>query len=74
MVIDLKGMIAGALLERYGETPLGKIAISGMQKRSGVSRRTFLHHFLDKKHLIYDIYLDRPIRNPFRLAVFAPCY
>ncbi len=32
MVIDLKGMIAGALLKRYGETPLAKIAISGMQK------------------------------------------
>ena len=32
MVIDLKGMIAGALLKRYGEKPLAKISISDMQR------------------------------------------
>jgi len=32
MVIDLKGMIAGALLKRCGEKPLVKISILDMQK------------------------------------------
>lgn len=45
MVIDLKGMIAGALLERYGETPLAKIAISVCKKVRRITPDLFASFF-----------------------------
>ena len=61
MAIDVKALLADALLELCEQKPLSKISVSDIQAQSGVSRQAFYNHFRDKQDLIQYIYLNRII-------------
>lgn len=56
MAINVKKLLADALLELSEEKPLAKISITDIVKRAGAGRQTFYNHFQDKNDLIYWIY------------------
>ncbi len=59
MAIDIKKIIADALLELCETKALSKISISDIIEASSVSRQTFYNHFKDKADLIQYIYTER---------------
>ena len=61
LAIDVKALLADALLELCEQKPLSKISVSDIQAQSGVSRQAFYNHFRDKQDLIQYIYLNRII-------------
>lgn len=63
MAIDVKALLADALLSLCEEKPLSKITVADIQKKSTVSRQAFYNHFKDKNDLIQYIYLNRIIVN-----------
>lgn len=63
MAIDVKALLADALLELCEQKPLSKISVSDILTQSGVSRQAFYNHFRDKQDLIQHIYLSRIIQR-----------
>lgn len=57
MAVNMKRIIANALLSLSEEKPLRKITINDIIQKSGTARQTFYNHFSDKNDLIYWIYL-----------------
>ncbi|MDO4399733.1 MAG: TetR family transcriptional regulator [Coriobacteriia bacterium] len=56
MAINVKKLLADALLELSKEKPLAKISITDIVKKAGAGRQTFYNHFQDKDDLLYWIY------------------
>lgn len=56
MAIDVKKMLAEAILKKCEEQPLESITIKDLLQETGVSRQTFYNHFLDKNDLIQYVY------------------
>lgn len=56
MAIDVKRLLAGALLSLCEQKPLSKITVTDLRQETGISRQTFYNHFKDKQHLIEYIY------------------
>ena len=56
MAINMKLLLANALIELTEEKPLPKITIADIVKKSGAGRQTFYNHFHDKNELIYWIF------------------
>lgn len=56
MAINVKRILADALIELSTEKPLRKITIAELVERAGTGRQTFYNHFKDKNDLIYWIY------------------
>lgn len=56
MAINVKRILADALIELSTEKPLRKITITELVERAGTGRQTFYNHFKDKNDLIYWIY------------------
>lgn len=65
MSIDVKKILADALLELCEKTPLESLTVSQILKTTGVSRQTFYNHFKDKNDLICYVY-DRYIVPDFK--------
>ena len=63
IAINVKEIIACALLELCEVIPLESIKIKHILEKSGVSRQTFYNHFIDKNHLIQYIYESRIISD-----------
>ena len=61
MAINVKEILANALLELCENTLLNDLTIKQLLEYSGVSRQTFYNHFKDKNDLIQYIYLTRII-------------
>ena len=61
MAIDVKAIIADAVLTLCRKKALNKITIADIQEVSGISRQTFYNHFRDKYDLIQYIYEHRVI-------------
>lgn len=61
MAIDVKGLLADALLALCEKKPLSKITVTDLRQATGVSRQTFYNHFKDKQHLIEYVYESRTI-------------
>lgn len=59
MAIDIKGMLADAMLKLCETKSLKCISVSNLMKMTGVSRQTFYNHFRDKQDLIQWIYDNR---------------
>ncbi len=57
MAINVKRLLANALIELTEEKPLAKITITDIVTRAGAGRQTFYNHFRDKNDLIYWIFL-----------------
>lgn len=57
MAINVKRLLANALIELTEEKPLAKITITDIVTRAGAGRQTFYNHFHDKNDLIYWIFL-----------------
>ena len=60
MSIDVKKILANALLNLCQKQSLQSITVSQLLKETGVSRQTFYNHFKDKNDLIcyiYDTYI-----------------
>lgn len=56
MAINVKQILADALISLNDEKPLNKITVTDIIKRAGSVRQTFYNHFKDKYDLIYWIY------------------
>lgn len=56
MAINVKKLLAEALLELSEEKPLEKITVTDIVTRAGAGRQTFYNHFKDKNDLVYWIY------------------
>lgn len=56
MAIDVKNILANALIKLCDHTNIETITIKELLKQTGVSRQTFYNHFLDKNDLIQYIY------------------
>ena len=56
MAINVKQIIADAIIELTEEKPLAKITVSNIIERAGTGRQTFYNHFKDKNDLIYWIF------------------
>lgn len=56
MAINVKLLLANALIELCNEKPLSKISVTEITKRAGTGRQTFYNHFVDKCELIYWIF------------------
>ena len=52
MAINVKNIIASALLELCETKSLEALTVKQILEKSGVSRQTFYNHFLDKNDLI----------------------
>ena len=61
MAINVKSIVADALLRLCETKSLSKITVADLQKESGVSRQTFYNHFKDKQDLIQYVYEHRVI-------------
>jgi len=57
MAINVKKLLANALIELSYEKPLRKVTVNEITKRAGTGRQTFYNHFRDKNDLIYFIFL-----------------
>lgn len=56
MAINVKKLLADALIELSDEKPLSKITVCDIVTRAGTGRQTFYNHFKDKNDLIYWIF------------------
>ena len=56
MAINVKRLLAEALLELSKEKSLDKISVTDIVKYAGAGRQTFYNHFKDKNDLLYWIY------------------
>jgi len=56
MAINVKRLLANALIELTDEKPLAKITVCNIVQRAGTGRQTFYNHFKDKNDLIYWIF------------------
>lgn len=56
MAINIKELVAGAMLELVKRQALESITIKDILEASGISRQTFYNHFQDKDDLIHYIY------------------
>lgn len=56
MAINMKLLLANALIDLVEEKPLAKVTIADIVKKSGAGRQTFYNHFHDKNELIYWIF------------------
>lgn len=61
MAIDVKELLAKALLELCEEKDIVDMSIQCLLDKSGVSRQTFYNHFVDKNDLIQYVYDSRII-------------
>lgn len=57
MAINVKHLLANAIIELSEEKPLAKITVTDIVIRAGTGRQTFYNHFRDKNDLIYWIFL-----------------
>lgn len=58
-IIDVKEMLAQALIEIARQKPVDKITVTDIVNRCNTSRRTFYNHFIDKYELISWVYTSR---------------
>ena len=56
MAINVKNIIASALLELCETKSLEALTVKQILEKSGVSRQTFYNHFIDKNDLIQYVY------------------
>jgi len=56
MAINVKLLLANAIIELSAEKPLSKITVSDVVAKAGTGRQTFYNHFKDKNDLIYWIF------------------
>lgn len=63
MAINIKQIVADAMLELCGTKELKAITIKDIWEKTGVSRQGFYNHFKDKDDLIHWIYYDRVMTN-----------
>lgn len=63
MAINIKEIVADALLELCRIKDLKAITIKDIREKTGVSRQGFYNHFADKDDLIHWIYYDRVMTN-----------
>ncbi len=73
MAIDVKKIIADALLILNQAKHLDNITVKNILEKSNVSRRTFYNHFKDKNDLIqyiYDEYIIPDFKQPSTLQDF----
>ena len=56
MALNIKQILADALIELCDEMPLRSISVTMISKRAGTGRQTFYNHFRDKNDLIYWIF------------------
>ena len=73
MAINVKQILADALIELSQEKPLSKITVSNIVTRAGAGRQTFYNHFKDKNDLIYWIFC-RTLRGERKLMQTAGYY
>lgn len=57
MAINVKRLLANALLTLSEEKPLSKITVGEIVEQAGTGRQTFYNHFRDKYDLVYWIFL-----------------
>lgn len=57
MAINVKQMLADALISLVEEKPLSKITVTEIIRRAGTGRGTFYNHFRDKNDLIFWIFM-----------------
>lgn len=63
MAINIKEIVADAMLELCRIKDLKAITIKDIREKTGVSRQGFYNHFADKDDLIHWIYYDRVMTN-----------
>lgn len=63
MGIDVKELMADALINLCKTKLLDKISIHDLQEKTGISRQTFYNHFKDKYDLIQYIFLTRIVED-----------
>lgn len=61
MAINVKNIIATALLELCETKSLEALTVKQILEKSGVSRQTFYNHFIDKNDLIQYVYKEKII-------------
>ena len=61
MAINVKNIIASALLELCETISLEALTVKQILEKSGVSRQTFYNHFIDKNDLIQYVYKEKII-------------
>ena len=61
MAINVKNIIASALLELCEIKSLEALTVKQILEKSGVSRQTFYNHFIDKNDLIQYVYKEKII-------------
>ena len=61
MAINVKNIIASALLELCETKSLEALTVKQILEKSGVSRQTFYNHFIDKNGLIQYVYKEKII-------------
>ena len=61
MAINVKNIIASALLELCDTKSLEALTVKQILEKSGVSRQTFYNHFIDKNDLIQYVYKEKII-------------
>ena len=61
MAINVKSIIATALLELCETKSLEALTVKQILEKSGVSRQTFYNHFIDKNDLIQYVYKEKII-------------
>jgi len=59
LALDVKKVIADALLSLSEQKSLSKITIKDIQDETGFSRQTFYNHFRDMADLLHYIYRER---------------
>lgn len=59
MAINVKNLLATALLELCETQSLESMTIKQLLDKTGISRQTFYNHFIDKNHLIQYVYDTR---------------
>lgn len=57
MAINVKRLLANALISLSEEKSLSKITVAEIVERAGTGRQTFYNHFRDKNDLVYWIFL-----------------
>ena len=70
MAINVKQLLADALIQLSEEKPLSKITVSNIVAQAGTGRQTFYNHFKDKNDLIYWIFC-RTLRGERRILQTA---
>ena len=63
MAINIKQIVADAMLDLCRTKELKAITIKDIREKTGVSRQGFYNHFKDKDDLIHWIYYDRVLTN-----------